>query len=326
MNGKLAIITAYRALPGAEDVLRLQADCLRRFTPPGDFQVLCALDGLPVALEHDLRLLLPVVVVPMSFAGVSGGAQHGLILDQLVREAVSRGFEWICVLDPDAFPIRAGWSEVIRGWLRDGADIVSIMRYENGDTFLPHPAFTCFPAALVQRYQFSFLPFASGGPVDTDSRPTVGPNGQDPDAGIRLAECIAANQLEWRRLVRTNRRNDHYLLAGVYGDLIFHLGGVARTGLLFRGDIRRSTGLRVYHHYYRLLNLQWPDWRRQKVAALEFLLDATLGFPRRRTEATNRKAADTILARLLEGKLDYVTQLAGGSAELQQALSSERGK
>jgi hypothetical protein len=40
--------------------------------------------------------------------------------------------------------------------------------------------------------------------------------------------------------VRTNVRNPHYLMAGIYGDVIFHLGSAGR-GKVFRQDFREST-------------------------------------------------------------------------------------
>ena len=45
--------------------------------------------------------------------------------------------------------------------------------------------------------------------------------------------------LPWGKLRRTNAVDPHYLLGGIYGDAVFHMGGITR-GKVFRTDLAGS--------------------------------------------------------------------------------------
>ncbi|HQU87614.1 MAG: hypothetical protein H6944_05230 [Zoogloeaceae bacterium] len=103
---------------------------------------------------------------------------------------------------------------------------------------MPHPSCCYFPSEFYRQYRPTFLPdeevlagqefanFLSG-------------TGQKPDSGIGVGFTVWKHQLPWKKLYRSNKRNDHFLLAGLYGDVIFHLGAMSWTDRDFRKD--RST-------------------------------------------------------------------------------------
>src|SRR5260221_570105 len=52
-------------------------------------------------------------------------------------------------------------------------------------------------------------------------------------SGVGLGYCLELAGKTWSPLPRTNRRQRHPVLAGVYADLIFHLGAAARPKTFF---------------------------------------------------------------------------------------------
>jgi hypothetical protein len=116
-----------------------------------------------------------------------------------------------------------------------------VCRLENGDTALPHPS------CIVARSDFfatdppSFSPDRDG---TTGFREFRRATGQRADTGIRLGARLWETGEPWGRLLRTNARDAHYLMGGIYADAVFHLGGVGR-GKLFRRDLEQSVVHRV---------------------------------------------------------------------------------
>ena len=48
------------------------------------------------------------------------------------------------------------------------------------------------------------------------------------DTGAGYAAALAEHKLPWAKLLRSNKVNDHPLLGGVYGGIVFHFGGASR--------------------------------------------------------------------------------------------------
>jgi hypothetical protein len=59
------------------------------------------------------------------------------------------------------------------------------------------------------------------------------------DTGAGYAMALAEHQLPWAKLLRSNKVNDHPLLGGVYGDMVFHFGNASR-GKAFVIDIAEA--------------------------------------------------------------------------------------
>jgi hypothetical protein len=168
-----------------------------------------------------------------------GSREHAYYLDVLVARALDAGVSHVCTLDLDSFPIRDDWVDVIVGQIDelDGARLAGVCRVENGDTLLPHPSCTLATRDFFATDPPSFSPDSDGTP---EFRTFLRTTGQRADTGIRIAHRLWSTGEPWVRLTRTNVRNGHYLMAGIYGDVVFHLGGAGR-GKLFRRDLERST-------------------------------------------------------------------------------------
>jgi hypothetical protein len=177
--------------------------------------------------------------------------EHGYYLDAMVPLALEAGVSHVCTLDVDSFPIDDGWIDTLLDAAPPETGLAGVLREENGDVALPHPSCIFAPAGFYERHRPSFWPE----PLDTaEYRSFMRATGQSADTGIRLASLLWNEQLPWGKLHRTNAVNMHYLLGGIYGDAVFHLGGITR-GKVFRTDL---AGSRLYKLTQPLEHLPAP--------------------------------------------------------------------
>ncbi len=177
-----------------------------------------------------------------------GSREHAHHLDALVEHALEDGADALLTLDLDSFPISDTWLETISRVAPKQSGIAGILRAENGDTVLPHPSCLLVPAEFASRHRFSFSPDTDG---SKEFRRFLRTRKQAADTGIRLAQILDQHDLPWGKLLRTNVRDLHPLIAGIYVDSVFHLGAGSRAGL-FRRDLQTSTVYRITRPLERL--------------------------------------------------------------------------
>jgi len=171
--------------------------------------------------------------------------ENGYYLDHLIELAITDGVTHLCALHVDSFPIRAGWVEHVLAKIDDAHPMAAMLREENGDTVLPMPAFLFCTREFQELVRPRFMI-----PSQTEATPEwqafCKRYGGEQDTGLGYAFALNQRGLRFHALRRSNQHDDHYLLAGVYDDLVFHLGAAARMDLagqrvLFRGE-RRGAG------------------------------------------------------------------------------------
>ena len=177
------------------------------------------------------------VLCDLPSTDLRGSREHAAYLDALVPIALDAGVSHVCTLDVDSFPVRDDWVDVAAAAMPAESGLAAVCRLENGDTRLPHPSCTFARRDFFAVDPPSFSPDSDGTP---EFRRFLRTTGQRADTGIRLGERLWSAGRPWGRLTRTNRRDPHYLMAGIYADAVFHLGGVGR-GKLFRRDLAQST-------------------------------------------------------------------------------------
>ena len=303
---ELVIVTVYSSEPALADILALQSTFVAQTCSDLDYEILAVPLRISDATTQLLSQNLPLSWLTTGSNTERDKWEHGCLLDLLLVAAMKRRPRWICVMDPDAFPIAHGWFHYLSSRLVGLSAVASVFRRENDDTFLPHPSFMLFAAEVWTQVPFSFSP----------SKVQLGGSGarhvayamQFPDVGIELARYIAESRLNWLSLTRTNRRNEHFLLGGVYGDLVFHLGSLSKNKRLYRGDRSRSSLLRL--HYRVRDMLQDVGVRRTRAQACA---DALTLFERERRIAANNKAHSIIVHSLRTNPAPYLTALRGAS-------------
>jgi hypothetical protein len=142
-------------------------------------------------------------------------------------------YEHFMVIDSDAFPFRSRWLDTLLDMMRKRS--VWSPGVQAPSWRLPER----YVAAIVQTDQFNvyFHPSAvfirgealRADPTCVEFRTEVQRN----VLGMEFRELVAASKVPVLPLLRTNVWNPHPMLAGVYGDVIYHHGAGSR-GLFFR--------------------------------------------------------------------------------------------
>jgi hypothetical protein len=135
---------------------------------------------------------------------------HPVALDLLVERAA--GAEFVVTMDTDSFPVSDRWLEQLTGSVRRGAAIAGIYRDEMAPKIRPfiHVSGLCIRRDTLLGLDVSFARH----------------KGQD--AGQNITETLTATGEELSPLFRSNRRNFHFLIGGLYGDLMYHHGAGSR--------------------------------------------------------------------------------------------------
>lgn len=156
--------------------------------------------------------------------------QHSWKLN-LLGDLIAAGAEadeLIVFIDGDAFPV-APLAEYLRARL-DGRPLVAVQRRENLGDPQPHPCFAATTVGLWRRLGGDWR----DGPTWRNSR------GEEvSDVGARLWAELERQGIEWTPMLRSNRRDLHPLMFGVYDDVVYHHGGGFRAmagGRAWRGE------------------------------------------------------------------------------------------
>ena len=182
--------------------------------------------------------------------GRLAATENAYYLDRLVEIAMADGVTHICTLHVDSFPVRSGWVGHLLERTSDSVPLAGMLRAENGDTMLPMPAclFTTREFVEAARPRLTIT-------LETEAQPDWPPflerYREEFDTGFGYAFALHRLGLGFAPLRRSNLRNDHYLFAGVYDDVVFHLGAAARMDagkrLVFRGDAERRQAIDANH-------------------------------------------------------------------------------
>jgi len=183
---------------------------------------------------------------------------HAIPLQRLREAAVADGADYIVTLDTDAHPIKDSWLTALISAL-DGTIMISgIWRDEMSEEIKPyiHPSCLCTTTRFLESNKLRLDSF----PMRADTKT---------DTLSHLTEAAFALGFDVHRLLRSNRNQLHWIIGGIYGDLIYHQGGGSRPVYRFRGRRGRHNSRRVnqrtkaqatillFNHYDRYI-----DWLR----------------------------------------------------------------
>jgi len=135
---------------------------------------------------------------------------HAASLQKLLDE-VGDEFEYVITLDTDAFPIQDGWIEQLKRNL-EATSLTGVWRDEMALRLGPFVHPSCLAIKRERLLQLD-QPFSFAGVQDVGQRITY--------AVLEAGERIMP-------LARSNARNPHFLIGGIYGDLIYHQAAGSR--------------------------------------------------------------------------------------------------
>jgi hypothetical protein len=175
------------------------------------FQVYAAMDGIET--DHRERF---------HFSGSMGNVQHPVKLNRLAERIAEEAAadDLLVFLDGDAFPI-ASFDDAVPQLL-DGRPLAAIRRDENVGDPQPHPSFCVTTMGFWQEI---------GGDWSR-GQPWKNAEGEEvDDVGGKVMKALADRGIEWSPILRTNVKDLHPILFGVYGDVVYHHGAGFRSPL-----------------------------------------------------------------------------------------------
>jgi hypothetical protein len=158
---------------------------------------------------------------------------HALALDHLAKR-VPADFDYIVTLDTDSFPVRDDWLDVLVSECEQGAAVAGVYRDELAPKINPfvHVSGLCIRARELRDLDVSF-----GKEMRTADEYNQEPGQKITYELIRRGRKIAP-------LNRSNKVNCHWLIGGIYGDVIYHQGAGSRNAI-FHTSNDRGTDERV---------------------------------------------------------------------------------
>lgn len=222
---KNAILCVYYVPEEMEWVFDLQLDQIRKCTK--DYTIYAAFIKGSERVFNVLQESADIKICEVNAANSHPSKQHSMALTQLMRHAIDDGCGAIFTLDVDSFPIINDWMHTMIAMAEEGSGVCAVHRTENEDTFLPHPSGCVMLSSFVSQYPFEFYPEN----IEEVGSDYLEDTGQRPDSGIGLGYILWKHHFPWSEMQRSNSHNLHYLMAGIYGNVIFHLGAGSRRPL-----------------------------------------------------------------------------------------------
>lgn len=221
---KLGIAVVYLVKPENDDLLRLHLAKIRTMT------------GVPYTIfagvRHPtpslLRILtsepeLEPITLPES-GELTGPAEHALYLEHLIERAAAGDVTHLVTLHADSFPIRPDWAETIAGRLTGDSVLATLA---NNRLLVTYSACLFVRRDFWEKYHPSMRPNEADRAAPAYKRfrreyPLVW---YDSGSGyIFRAFCEGKTCVALERSDSYRERG----VGGIYGDLIFHLGGAYR--------------------------------------------------------------------------------------------------
>lgn len=236
---KLGICCVYFYGADSEWLLDLQLKYIEGTLAGYDYTIYAAANRLRPELRHILERTPRLEIVPLPSFNGDGSLEHAFYLDLLLRHAAEEGCTHVVALDADSFPVLPDWPKLLLRRM-NGARFAAVLRSENLDTHLPHPSGIFMARSFLLDHAPRMLP------PEEEMLDFLKETGQRADTGVGYGYALWKSQEPWLALKRSNRRNFHFLMAGIYGDIFFHLGASSRAPW-FRRDELRKPSLLIAH-------------------------------------------------------------------------------
>jgi hypothetical protein len=298
-NVKVGICVVYLVDKRFEWVLDVHTDAITSNTRDVDYTIYAAANRLEATARARLESVPNLKIVELPMLTEKGSKEHGRYLDMLIRHAVQDGCSHVCSLDVDSWPIRPNWaSELIEKLDSSGAELAAVLRAELGDSWLPHPCGLFATRAFIERYDPAMWPPDQAEPGFSEF---ISATGQRLDTGIGFGYFLWKHGLPWLKLTRSNARDDHYLMAGIYQDTFFHLGATSRLKI-FHKEFSATWARRVVRPLARA-PVVWKHCYRIEMALLKTFPPGI--------HRENCRTFDAIVARLAQDPEGYYSYLRG---------------
>jgi len=299
---KLGLAVVYLVKPGEGDLLRAHLDMIRRHARL-PYRIYASLNRAAPEFLPWLRSAPDIVDCALPTTPYRDATEHSCYLSGLYDAALADGVTHLCNFHLDSFPVRDGWDEDLVARLEQGHDFIAPPRTELPDECNPHSLCMFFRADLWRRY--GAFPALPGQPTVDEAFATHRESRPWQETGDAFGYWIARDGLRWLRLPRSNVHCDAEHNALIYGDVVFHLGGINSGGPQWNvADVLTSPTALWRAHWRQRLGLRGERFLTEGMRRLLFPAEARRG-------AETARAMVTIQARLQADPQGYVDYLRG---------------
>lgn len=223
---KLGVCCVYFYGPDSQWLLELQLRYIAATLLGYDYTIYAAANRLLPELRRSLEATPSVKIVSLPRFDGEGSFEHAFYLDLLLRHAAEDGCTHLATVDSDSFPVLPDWPNVLVGRM-NGIRLAAALRAENYDTYLPHPCGLFMDRSFFLEHSPRMFPPKAEIRANVSFQKFLKETGQRTDTGIGYGYALWKSKEPWLPLLRSNRRNLHPLMAGIYGDVFFHLGATS---------------------------------------------------------------------------------------------------
>ena len=240
---KLGICCVYFYGPDSGWLLDLQLRYITSTLGGYDYTVYAAANRLQPELRVVLESTPHVKIVPLPRFDGEGSHEHAFYLDLLLHHAADDGCTHLTAVDSDSFPVLPDWPEVLLRRM-GRARLAAVLRAESRDTWLPHPCGLFMERSFLLEHAPRMYPVKSERLANASFQEFLTETGQRIDTGIGYGYRLWKSKEPWLPLTRSNRHDPHFLMAGIYGGIFFHLGGSSRRPWFYL-DSQTRLSLRI---------------------------------------------------------------------------------
>ncbi len=304
---KLGIAVVYLVRDGNERLLELHLESIRRHTGV-PYVIYASANRLAAGMQATLRRRPEVRILDLPATALRTSEEHAWYLEQLIAVALDDGVSHVAVFHVDSFPVRPGWAQETAAALSERRPFAAAVRDTRCDD-KPFTAFMLMQSEFLRRWRPHFL-------LDGEERRSAAYRSyrrrfpHHPDSGVGFGLLAYREGLEWLRLERSNRGEDHAHFGSIYGDTAFHLGAAAWRRKDFPGS-RGPTGLldlraRLGPALGRVLPAGARSWLKRVMSRAVPVLDIEAKY------AANEAAFEAVRQRLLADPDAYLAHLRFG--------------
>ena len=221
---KLGLVVVYLVSEGNEGLLDLHLERIARHTRM-PHTIYAAAARLRPDLRERLAARPGVRICTLAPTAERKSAEHAHYLERLSEIALEDGASHVAMLHVDSFPIRDGWDETLASSLTPERPFAAAVRDLAVDD-KPFTACLFSGAEFLRRWQPRLL-LSDAERRSATYRRYRRRHPHHPDSGVGFGLLAFRHGLEWVRLERTNRGEDHGHFGAIHGDLVFHLGAAS---------------------------------------------------------------------------------------------------
>jgi len=257
---KLGITVVYIVKEENEGLLDLHLSQIQRFTG-SPYKIYACANRLLPRLRSKLELNSRIAICDCPKTDLRVTEEHAFYQEHLIKKAIGDGCTHVSTLHVDSFPIKNDWETQLAAKLSREVPFAAVMLKENFDE---KPCSICLfftrefyleysPTLLIPKDEYASEEYKR---YSSHVKHFM-------ETGVGYGFKAFKEGLSWHPILRSNAVDEHYIIAGIYGDIIFHLSGKRhQSDEYYREQLRRS---RKSNLHDKLSSFLFPNITKNRV-------------------------------------------------------------